>query len=48
MKSSSPSLLTWKDGVAIAGVLLVVNLWVALFVGREHWLYRADEVSFWS
>ncbi len=41
-------LLAWEDVVVVGGVLLVVNLWAAWFVGQEHWLYRADEVSYWS
>jgi hypothetical protein len=51
MRSSRPSsfpLLAWADVAAIAGVLLAVNVWVVWFVAQEHWLYRADEVSFWS
>ncbi len=41
-------LLAWEDFVLIGGVLLVVNLWAAWFVGQERWLYRSDEVSYWS
>ncbi len=51
MKNSSPlpfRLLAWEDGFAIVAVLLVVNIWVVWFIGEERWLYRADEVSYWS